>query len=177
MKSKKILLSLLLLSVSGVSLAHAYESRYVRDRDDRSNAPHGIPLGYHEVVTGLESQPYSQNDSHIHVIGWKSRVPLKTIVGFMQEGVTDQLSVLKHFSAPNVITRSPQDKETWVYHWLWSYENEYDPERAMIKMDHPAKRMRKNKAPVSMVITFNKDDVVESYSVKMLKVKKDAFDE
>ncbi len=114
-------------------------------------------------------------DPHLSIVGWDGRVPLKYLLSAIQEGVTDQLTILRLFSAPNIITRSDQEKETWVYHWIWSYNNTKNPDTTLILMDHQGLRLKNNKKPVSLSLVFNDKNVVESYSLKLLKVRHDAF--
>ena len=132
---------------------------------------------YWEYVEPVYDNPSQFRNEKVQVIGFDSTVPERRILENLKEGVTDQLTVLKLLSAPNVITRSPQDKETWVYHWIWSYQNEENPNQTQILMDHQGKRVRRNKKPVSLIITFNKKDIIDSYSLKLIKSKKDTFSE
>jgi hypothetical protein len=169
------------LNLSWISLARSQEvsNKYVKDTEERTTLG-GTNGGSYKEASGpvLEGQALSYGDPHVKIIGWDPVVPIKRFVSAIQEGVTDQLTVLKLFSAPNIIARSPwQEKEMWVYHWLWSYENEQDPNLTAIDMTRPGQKVVHNKTPVSMIITFNDKDVVDSYVIRLLKIKKDAFDE
>lgn len=116
-----------------------------------------------------------EKDSHVKIKGWYPDVPVARILNALQEGATSQLEVLKLFSAPNVITRSPDEKELWVYYWTASYYDEQDLSKTVISMDYPGKRVKKNKKPVVFKITFNDQNVVESYNIDLWKIKRDAF--
>ncbi len=130
---------------------------------------------YLEEVTPVYDNPSQYKNYKVQAIGYESTVPQNRILDNLKEGVTDQIEVLKLLSAPNVITRSPQDKETWIYNWMWSYQNEENPDQTLFLMDRPGKRVRRNKKPVSLTITFNKKDIIESYNIKLIKSKKDTF--
>lgn len=127
------------------------------------------------AIPDAKPQEVPFDDPHVSIIGWDGRVPLKYFLSAIQEGVTDQLTILKLFSAPNIITRTPQEKENWIYHWVWSYNNTKNPETTLILMDHQGLRLKNNKKPVSLSLVFNDKNVVESYSLKLLKVRHDAF--
>ncbi len=176
MKTKNIFcLSVVFFSLILVGSVHAqvYQNKYLIDRDNRNNAEWGVPSGYREVSEhSTQAALTGQSDPHVKVIGWDPKVPSKRVIQEIQEGVTDQIAILKLFSAPNIITRSPEDKETWVYHWLWSYKDEYSPNGPTLLMDRAGKRVRRNRHPVSMELTFNNKDIVESYSIKLIKKQK-----
>ena len=127
-------------------------------------------------ANGVSVRPIPpKKESPVQIIGWDPRVPLQRILDSIREGVTDQLTILRLFSAPNIISRSDHEKETWIYHWKWSYNNTKSLGTTLISMDHPGLRLKSNKRPVSMVVTFNDKNIVESYAVRLLKVKKDSF--
>ncbi|MBF0492400.1 MAG: hypothetical protein HQM15_06435 [Deltaproteobacteria bacterium] len=171
---KTIAMSLGLLSLlASASLLRANEglgrNKYVNSELNKN---------YWEDVDAVYDNPsHHRHHSKVQIIGVESTVPQRRILDNLKEGVTDQLTVLKLFSAPNIITRSPQDKETWVYNWIWSYQNEENPSQTTILMDQQGKRIRRNKKPVSLVITFNDKDIIESYAIKLIKAKKDTFSE
>jgi len=175
------LAGLLALNLSWASSVYSQEvtNKYVKDTEERTTQGGNHGEGYHEVYGPvLEGQALSWGDPHVKIIGWDPVVPIKRFVSAIQEGVTDQLTVLKLFSAPNIIARNPfQDKEMWVYHWVWSYENEADPNLTTITMNHPGEKVMHNEKPVSMIITFNDKDLVDSYVIRLLKVRKDIFNE
>lgn len=179
MKTKTILFSAL-LSLFSLSYAHAqtgYESPYATERNERNY--YNDPTRYIETTVPAQSEAdVASPNPHVSVIGWDAHVPLKRFINAIQEGVTDQHAILKLFSAPNIMWRSPQTgKETWIYYWMWSYDNPEDVNKTMVYMDKPGYRVRKNKKPVSMMVIFNDRDVVENYSVRLLKVKHDTFDD
>ncbi|MFO1518050.1 MAG: hypothetical protein U1F57_00065 [bacterium] len=154
---------------------YEYKNRYVEDTKNRKAV--GVLSGYKEYEVPMYSDaPVASNDPHVKVLGWDPNVPLPRFINTLKEGETDQLTVLKLFSAPNIITRNVRDnKETWVYQWLWSYADPEDPNNTTIMMDKVGNRLKRNRTPVSMVITFNDNDVVDSYSIKLIKYKRDAF--
>ncbi|MBL7685454.1 MAG: hypothetical protein JNK65_05405 [Deltaproteobacteria bacterium] len=164
----------LIASVSGAQ-EYEHRNRYARDNEERLGL--GVARGYKEFVEPVQSDAaVSEKDPHQKVIGWNSQVPSKRFINAIKEGETDQLAILKLFSSPNIMGRDPRtNKETWTYHYLWSYKDEQDPNNTIIMMNRPGQRLKKNRAPVSMVITFDDKDVVDSYTVKLLKVKRDAF--
>jgi hypothetical protein len=127
------------------------------------------------IVSEVRPEEAPFEDPRVQIIGWDTRVPLKYLLASIQEGVTDQSALLKLFSAPNIITRSDQEKEVWIYHWLWSYNNTKDPETTYILMNDQGLKLKHNKRPVSLSIVFNDKNIVESYSLKLLKVKHDRF--
>jgi hypothetical protein len=166
------------LSWSSPTRSQEAANKYVKDTEERTTLGGTAGQGYKEISSPvLETQALSYGDPHVKIIGWEAVVPLSRFISAIQEGVTDQLTVLKLFSAPNIIGRSPKEKEVWVYHWLWSYENEGDPNLTTITMDHPGKKVLRNKTPVSMIVTFNDQNIVESYIIRLLRVKKDVFNE
>ncbi len=176
----KILTFTAFLSFIFVSQVYAqpeYESRYATDRQER--AYYNNPTRYIESIDAVHSDAaISAPNPHVSVIGWDPYVPLRRFVNSIQEGITDQQALLKLLSAPNIMWRSYHTgKEMWIYQWMWSYADEQDPNKTVIYMNHPGKRVKKNKTPVSMIVTFNDKDIVESYSIRLLKIKKDAFDD
>lgn len=178
MKTKAFLFSALLILTLG-SIVHAdpiSENQYATDRQDRNY--YNDPTRYIEYVEPANSDAnVAAPNPHVSVIGWDPYVPLKRFINSIQEGITDQQGMLKLFSAPNIMWRSYKtNKETWVYHWIWSYQDEQDPNKTIIKMNKPGKRVKRNATPVSMIVTFNDKDIVESYNIRLLKVNKDAFD-
>lgn len=179
MKITKICLALTgLLALSTTLSANTYENKYLKERGyysgDRNRAYNHY---YRENINpAFEGQEVDPHDPKIKVLSWDSTIPLSRLLTHLREGKTDQNMVLRLFSGPNIITRSLQDKEVWVYHWLWSYQNPEDANWTKIEMSKPGKRVRRNSRPVSLVLTFNKQDVLESYSVKFLKVKRDMFE-
>jgi len=165
------------LLLSGSAFSQDYKNRYVKDTENKRIDE--IDYGYRQIVTpAYDDGTVAPNDPHVKVIGWDPAVPLSRFINNIKEGETDQLTVLRLLSAPNIIWRDPvSDEEKWVYHWIWSYENEWDPNHTIIYMNHSGKRLIHNQHPVSMVITFNRSDVVDHYSVRLLKVHHDTFDE
>lgn len=173
MKNKNLLFILPCLFFSATALSEVKQSRY-----NRKPAPAQTEKNLKEEPASegiAESSP--AQDAHVKIIGWDSVVPLKHILNSIQEGTTTQIAVLKLFSSPNIITRSFEEKEEWIYHWTWSYEHENDPSKTLIYMDHPGQRLKKNKKPVSLSIVFDDKNIVESYRIHFLKVKKDEFGE
>lgn len=176
----KILLFSAILSLAFVSQAKAqlgYESPYAMDRADRSY--YNNPIRYVETIENAQSDAnIADPNPHVSVIGWDAHVPLKRFVNAIKEGTTDVHAMLKLFSAPNVMWRSPQTgKVTWAYGWMWSYGDEEDLNKTMVYMDKPGYRVKKNKKPVVMVVVFNEKNIVESYSIRLLKIKNDTFDD
>jgi|GEM_PF-2242492 len=164
-----------LVMLASSAQAQEYRSRYTTDSQERKQE--GVLSGYREVygpAPGI-GQPVSAPGPHVRIVGWDPVVPLTQFMNGIQEGVTDQLTILRLFSAPNAIIRSFDDKEVWFYYYLWSYDYEQDPNATLIYMDHPGQRVVHNKKPVSMKITFNDKDIVESYQIRLLKIKHDEF--
>ncbi len=179
MKTKIFLFSAI-LSLAFVAQAQAqlgYQSPYATDRDDRNY--YNNPTRYIQHIDPVHSDAKIEDpNSHVSVIGWDAHVPLRRFINTIKEGVTDQQALLKLLSAPNIMWRSPQTgKETWVYHWMWTYEDEQDLNKTMIYMDKPGYRVKRNTKPVSLIFTFNDKEVVESYSFRLLKMKNDTFDD
>ncbi len=179
MKTKTLLISAA-FSLFLTSFAQAqmgYESPYATDRNDKNY--YNDPTRYLESTVPVHSDADVANPNpHVNVIGWDAHVPLRRFLNAIQEGVTNQHAVLKMFSAPNIMWRSPQTgKETWIYYWMWSYTDEEDVNKTMIQMDKPGYRVKKNKKPVSLVFVFNDQETVESYNIRLLKIKNDTFDD
>lgn len=180
MKTKIFLFSAL-LSLTFISAGHAEgpinENQYATNREDRNY--YNDPTRYIEYISPAQSDAAVANPNpHLSVIGWDPAVPVRRFINSIQEGVTDQQRILQLLSAPNIMWRSPRTgKETWVYHWMWSYQDEEDANKTVIYMNRPGKRVKKNKNPVSMTLTFNDKEVVESYAIRLLKIKKDQFDD
>jgi hypothetical protein len=168
MKTKTFAILAVLATVIILNNRAQTQDRYIPDAQEKGKKE----VASNPVITEHE---ISSADSHVKIIGWDSNVPAKRIINAIQEGVTNQITILKLFSGPNIIARSPQDKETWVYYYLWSYKDDKDPNTTIIQMDHPGIRVKHNKTPVSLVITFNDKDIVESYSLRLLKVNKERF--
>jgi len=165
------------LVFSSVAHSQTYKSKYVQDNEERSLE--GIHTGFRQIETeALPTGTMSPNDPHVKIIGWDPAVPLPRFINNIKEGETNQLAVLRMLSAPNIMWRDPvTEREKWVYHWIWSYANEYDPNETIIYMNHSGKKLKNNKKPVVMVINFNEKDIVEGYQIRLLKVRRDAFDE
>lgn len=165
------------LILSGSAYSEEYTNRYVQDNQERSIE--GINHGFQEIKTpAFPSGHVDQNDPHVQVLGWDPAVPLPRFLSAIKEGQTDQLAILRLLSAPNIIWRDPvSDEEKWVYYWMWSYKNEFDPNETIIYMNHEGKKVKHNSKPVVMVVTFDKNDVVDAFKIRLLKVKHDAFDE
>src|SRR3972149_10666346 len=114
MKTKSLLaftavVGILFLSTSAYS--QTYKSRYTQDNEDRKMDE--IASGYRQRVTEVHpTGTISPNEPHVQVIGWDPAVPLPRFVNTIKEGETNQLTVLRLLSAPNVIWRDPiTDKE------------------------------------------------------------------
>lgn len=180
MKTKIFLFSAL-LSLNFATVAHAdgpiNENQYSTQREDHNY--YNDPTRYIEYKSPVYDDNFVANPNpHEDIVGWDPAVPLRRFINTIQEGVTDQQKILQLLSAPNVMWRSPRTgKETWVYSWMWSYSDEQDPNKTVIYMNHPGKRVKSNKHPVSMILTFNDKDIVESYTIRLLKIKKDQFDD
>ncbi len=172
------LFSFFILSFGSVSILQAQENqnRYVQDNTTRARLNSGKNIV--EIVTpAYPEKEVSQEDPHVKIVKWDPNVPLPRILDSIKEGASTQMDILKLFSAPNVMLRTAEDKETWVYRWMWSYKNEEDPNATLIQMAHAGKKVRHNSRPVSMIVTFNDKRIVESYVVRLIKTKKDLFDE
>ena len=108
----------------------------------------------------------------IELISFNPNQPAGKIVGSIQECVTNMYDVLKLLSGPNIIgLKYPEEKEQWVYHWLWSYKLQNPIEDSIILMDKSGKRIMKGKDTVELYITFNEHDVVESVEMDLIKKK------
>ncbi len=179
MKTKILLFSAFvsLFFISNSWAQNDYESRYATDRQDHNY--YNDPTRYIEYKSpALSDAAITNPNPHQTVIGWDPAVPVRRFVNSIQEGITDQQRILQLLSAPNIMWRSWRTgKETWIYHWMWSYADEQDPNKTVIYMNHPGKRVKQNKSPVSMIVTFNDKDIVESYAIRLLKIKKDEFDD
>ncbi len=180
--NKKILFSALSLLVVGLTASPAFsdfpQNQYAQDRQMKAtNNAYDDGIAYKEFGRPVYSdQSIPADDPHVKLLSWNPVVPLKRIINTIQEGVTDQLTMLRLFSAPNIMTRSyATNKEVWVYYSLWSYVNQQDNNETLILMDRAGRRLYKNKSPVVMVVTFNDRDVVENYNIRLLRVKNDKF--
>jgi hypothetical protein len=118
----------------------------------------------------------SSEHPKVNIIAWDSARKVSTILGAIQECVTTQWDILKLFSGPNTIgLHYPDEKEMWGYRWMWSYKLKNPIEDTIIYMDHPGKRLMKGKNPVNLLITFNKDDVVERVELNLIKKKNNQY--
>lgn len=180
--NKKILFSALSLLVGGLiatpALSDIPQNQYAQDRQDKATRNYyDSGIAYKEFGHPVYSDgSIPADDPHVKLLSWNPVVPLRRIVNTIQEGVTDQLTMLRLFSAPNIMTRSyATNKEVWVYYSLWSYVNQQDNNETLIIMDKAGRRLYKNKKPVVMVVTFNDKDIVENYNIRLLRVKNDQF--
>lgn len=106
----------------------------------------------------------------IELVAFDPKQPAGKIVGSIQECVTTMYDVLRLLAGPNVINlKYPEEKEQWGYLWLWSYQLKNPIEDTIILMDKTGKRIKKGKNPVELYITFNKQDVVDSVEMDLIK--------
>lgn len=125
-----------------------------------------------EVIQSEDYQTPSADyiEQHLQLISWNPTQPAKKFLNKIKIGETTQLEILKLFSGPNIIQRQyPEDREMWVYHWLWSYDLKYPIEETLIKMSNPGRRILRGRNPVELEVMFGKNDIVEDFKVKLIK--------
>ena len=173
---KKLIFLLFILSPQ---LAHAnlwfHKNPHLRNRgivDFNDNTKMNQNARIREVIQSDDYQtpPADFIEQHLQLISWNPNKTEKKFLNKIKVGETTQLEILKLFSGPNIIQRQyPEDREMWVYYWLWSYDLKYPAEETMIKMSNPGRRILRGRNPVELEVMFGKNDVVEDFKLKLIK--------